>query len=704
MNADPKITPEHLGRKAIVYLRQSSEGQVRNNLESQRLQYAMADRATALGFVVVETIDVDLGSSAAIGAAKREGFQRLLGSVASGEIGIVLARELSRLLRTDRDFCQLVELCQTFDTLIGDEQTIYDPSRMDDQLVLGIKATMSVAELKVLRMRLAAGKESKARRGELYPRLPPGYVWDLDHKLVKDPNVRVQEGIALVFAKFRETWSARGTFKWFQENAVQLPVTQASRGGVRLVFQLPRQGLITSILHNPIYAGAYVWGRTRTEFRWVDGRLCKRQGRLSAVENARVFLRDHHEGYIAWEAYEEHQRMMQRNDYRSDLDTTAGAARSGKGLLAGLLRCGRCGRKLHVRYWKTGSAARYVCHGSFTTDSGTCGLAFGGAAIDRRIEAEVLKVVTPLGVRASLGALDELDSAQDGRRKALQRQLEEMEYEASRAFEQYNAVDPRNRLVALELERRWNGKLTEVEGCRKTIAALDAERPTVSPRERAELLHLGENFESAWFHPKCPHELKKQIVRAVVEEVIVDEKPAGTLAVIMHWKGGSHTALTMQKPTRETQHRTSEEDVDVIRKMAVRYGDREIARVLNRLRRKTGKGLPWSQTAVRTARRSYGIEGREGTASDPDLLSQNAAARFTGTSDGTIKKLVDAGVLPMHQVVTFAPWEIKRSDLESPRIQKILENLRRTGRVLLEGDPMNSQPELFPSDRLETTE
>ena len=227
MNGDQKLTPEHLARRAVVYLRQSSEGQVRNNLESQKLQYALADRARDLGFREVEINDADLGASAAVASKRREGFERLLGAVALGQVGLILSRELSRLLRTDKDFCQLIELCQAFGTLIGDEETLYDASRMDDQLVLGIKATISVVELKVLRMRLTQGKENKARRGELYPRLPPGYVWDAG-KVVKDPNLRVQEAMQLVFAKFRETWSMRQTFKWFRDNDVPLPVIPSS--------------------------------------------------------------------------------------------------------------------------------------------------------------------------------------------------------------------------------------------------------------------------------------------------------------------------------------------------------------------------------------------------------------------------------------------------------------------------------------------
>ena len=695
MSADEKITPVHLERRAVVYLRQSSEGQVRNNLESQALQYALGERARSLGFREVEIIDSDLGSSAAVAAKRRDGFERLLGSVALGQVGLILSRELSRLLRTDKDFCQLIELCQAFGTLIGDDHTIYDVSRMDDQLVLGIKATMSVVELKVLRMRLSEGKENKAKRGEIYPRLPPGYVWDAARKAVKDPNLRVQDAMALVFSKFRETWSIRQTFKWFRDNEIALPVNRGRDGRLKVVFQPPRMTFVADVLHNPFYAGAYAWGRRRTTVVWRDGLLRKSQRTAVPPEQARVFLREHHEGYIDWPTFEENQRMIRRNDFRGESDETAGVARTGKGLLTGLLRCGRCGRKLYVRYWgKSGTSARYLCSGDYTAAGGHYCIGFGGSSVDRRFGEEIVRVVSPLGIQASLDALDELGSQQDEQRQALQRRLEQLEYDAARAFEQYNEVDARNRLVASELERRWNDKLRDLEGARASLAELDAERRNVSAEERNALSAFGARFADVWHHAACPIELKKQIVRSLVEEVLVDENPPGRLSFIVHWKGGSHTAFEMAKANARTMSRTADEDLDVIRKMAPRYGDDVIAQVLNKLGRRTGKAKPWSQLAVKTARRNHAIQGRSGSVVDPDVLTQQGAARYTGTSDTTIKKLVDAGLLPMHQVVPFAPWEIRRADLDSERVRRIIEHLKHTGRVVL-GDTPETQHNLF---------
>jgi len=288
----PKITAEHLSLKAIVYLRQSSPKQVVQNLESQRLQYAMAEEAKRLGFTQIETIECDLGKSASLGAPVRLGFDYVVSSVAQGEVGIVLGREVSRLSRTDKDWCHLLEVCQIFNTLIGDEDHVYDLSQIDDQLILGIKGTMSVVELKVLKMRLLRGQEEKARRGEMLKRLPAGYERDIDGHAVITADTRVREAIALVFKKFRELRTIRQAFQWFRDHDVELPVNPA-RGGNQLVWQMPTQGFVRDVLVNPFYAGAYVWGRRPVETIFVGGKLKKRQGSLRRPQECRVFIPDH---------------------------------------------------------------------------------------------------------------------------------------------------------------------------------------------------------------------------------------------------------------------------------------------------------------------------------------------------------------------------------------------------------------------------
>ena len=696
----PKVTPQHLERRAVVYLRQSSGRQVRQNLESQRLQYALADRARELGWQQVETIDSDLGASASVGAAQRVGFDRLMGLVALGEVGLVLSRELSRLSRTDKDFCHLLEVCQLFDTLIGDEQQIYDVSLLDDQLVLGIKGTLSVVELKVLKMRMLAGQEEKARRGELVRLLPAGYARDTAGQVVKDPDVRAQEAMALVFAKFRDTWSMRQTFKWFHSQEIELPVYK-SRGRRRgIVWQLPTLSFIGNVLRNPFYAGAYYYGRRPTETVLLDGKLVKRTGRVRRPEECRVFIRDHHEGYIDWHTYEENQRMIRRNALNLERDESVAAVRSGQGLLVGLLRCGRCGRKLHVRYWgRRGTAGRYTCKGDYAAGGKYC-LAFGGATVDRRFGEEVLRVISPLGMEASLKAIDELSTSDDARRQALERQVEQLDYEAQRAFEQYNEVDPRNRLVAAELERRWNEKLEEVEKARAAVAELARQVRPLSAEDRDTLLALGEHFAAVWSSDHCPMETKKKIVRTVVEEVIADlDEETQRLRFIVHWKGGTHTQFEMDKPRSGAGHKTSMEAVEIIRRMAMRYGDDQIAAVLNRLGHRTGKGKRWNEHRVATARRTYSVAGQRRAAADPEILSLTGAAKYVGVSETTIKRLVASGRLNKEQLVPYAPWEIQRSDLDSEPVRHIIQHLHQTGKLLLEGSHSENQPTLFAENK-----
>jgi DNA invertase Pin-like site-specific DNA recombinase len=689
-----KIKPEHLARKAIVYLRQSSEKQVRQNKESQNLQYAVAERVRALGWKQVEIINSDLGSGAGIAAARREGFERVLSSVALGEVGIVGSREVSRLSRTDKDWCRLLEVCQIFGTLIADEQQVYDLNYLDDQLVLGIKGTLSVVELKVLRQRLQAGQESKARRGELFKRLPVGYALDSLGKVVFHPDRRVSEAIQLVFAKFRERWSVRQTFQWFRDHDVELPANPIQ--GTRLVWKIPSQSLVRDILCNPFYAGAYVWGRRPVTTLLVEGRLEKRQSAMRRAEQCRVFIRDHHVGYIDWATYEENQRMTQRNSVNWQGDESMAAIRAGQGLLVGLLRCGHCGRKLHVRYWGgRGTNARYLCKGDYD-DGGQYCLGFGGASVDRRLAQELLKVISPFGVEASLRALEELSAGDAAQRAALSSKLEQLEYEAKKAFEQYDAVDARNRLVAGELEHRWNEKLEEMETTKHRLSSLNGKRYSLSCEEEARIRSMGENFAEIWEDDRCPPTLKKMIFRTAMEEIIVrTDAEKKTLEFTIHWKGGAHTQLAMERPRPATETATPMEALEIIRRMAVRHGDDQIASVLNRLGYSTGKGKRWNQTRVATARRNYSITGQKRALPDPERVSLNEAARVCGVSHRTIERLVEADLLKRDQATARAPWEIRRADLDAEPVRSIVERLLRTGKLILQGGCAENQAGLF---------
>jgi hypothetical protein len=619
--------------------------------------------------------------------------------VALDEVGMILSREVSRLSRTDKDWCHLMEVCQMFGTLIADADNIYDLASMDDQLILGIKGTLSVVELKILRSRLQQGQEEKARRGELMRLVAPGYKC-VDSCIVKDPDLRVQEAIHLVFKKYRELWSARQTHKWFIDNEVRLPVNRRGNGKTRIDWQLPAQTFIRSILHNPIYAGAYVYGQRQGELTLRDGQIVKRQGASRRPEECRVFIPNHHEGYVSWEEFEENQKRLRNSALRFRGDESVSAIRKGHGLLSGLLRCGRCGRKLHVRYWgKRGTVPRYLCAGDFQGGGGYC-IGFGGGPVDRRFADIVLEAISPYGVEASLKALTELNTEVDSKHALLQRELQQHEYEAQRAFEQYNAVDARNRLVAVELEQRWNATLEKAVCVKKRMEEICRQRQAVTAEQAERVLRLGSSFKQVWESGSCPMELKKRIIRTVIHEIVVSlDEQTQVLHFVIHWNGGSHTEFFMDKPMSTVGKTTDVQDVELIRKMADLYDDAEIARVLNKLKRKTCKGLPWNQTRVASVRSKHGmLSAPNSPQRGKDIFSLAQAAEFYSVSDTTIRKLVEAKVLPMTQAAPWAPWEILRADLETEPVRGIIERLRRTGKLNM-GIVSQAQQGLFTQNQ-----
>jgi DNA invertase Pin-like site-specific DNA recombinase len=669
--------------------------QVTENLESKRLQYAMADQARAAGFKQVEVIDCDLGMSASIGSADRKGFDYLVSDVALEQVGAVVSRNVDRLSRTDKDWCHLLEVCQIFNTLILDEDRVYDLNDIDDQLVLGIKGTLSVVELKVLQVRMQRGREEKARRGELRQRLPPGFAYNADDEVVHDPDQRVREAIHLIFRKFRELWSARQVFMWLQGNKIEMPVNSCVGGKTKLIWKLPTISFVQSILGNPFYAGVYVYGRRSIKTTFEDGKLVKRAGRPCEPEESRVFLRDHHEGYIGWDEFERNRRRLRSNCMRYESDRSTAVVRSGYGLLSGILRCGHCGRKLHTRYWgKRGASPRYHCKGDYDAGGNSC-VAFGGKQVDERFSKEILKVVSPLGIEASQRAIQQFRKLQEDRLCTFELEIQQLDYEVQRAFEQYDLVDPRNRLVAADLERRWNVKLEARDRARKAITAFKVENKPLTADSEAKLRNLGAEFEQVWESPLCPPELKKKIIHTLIEEITVKlNGETSILHFVVNWKGGCHTKIELPKPRRINEKKTSSDALDIIRKMAPRYGDGEIASVLNRSGLRTGKDLRWNQTRVKTARRNYSIPGHTKTKPNPDILSLAQAAKHCEVSPYTIKQLVVCGLLENNQTVPYAPWEILKANLDSQHIQRTLERMKRTGKLVPEGGNLGSQIDL----------
>ena len=685
-----KITPKHLTRSAYVYIRQSTLSQVQEHLESQRRQYELADRARSLGWSRVEVVDEDLGRSGS-GRVVRPGFERLVSAVCLEEVGGVFALEASRLARNNRDWYQLIDMCGLTSTLIIDAEGVYDPHHLNDRLLLGLKGTMSEWELGVMRQRSLVALREKAERGELYSTLPVGFLRTRDDRCELDPDLRIRKSIALVFEKFEELGSIRQVLLWFRQEGVELPSVTYGPFGRGVVWKLPVYSSLHKMLTNPVYAGAYAYGRTRTETAIVDGQPRRRQGIPVARDKWAVLIPQHHEGYIGWDQYRTNQKRIAENAQMKGL-VSRGAPRRGRSLLAGLLRCRRCGRRLHVTYsGATGRVPRYGCRGAAVNHgTGSC-ISFGGLAADRAVEDAVLAVIQPGAIEAALRAAEHAKADRERDRDVLALKLEQVRYEAERARRQYDATEPENRLVAAELERRWNRALevvAEVE--REWVAFETGERQKGERIDRAALLRLAENLPGVWNDPQSDMRLKKRIVRTLIEEILVDvDEESARIHMIVRWAGGQHARLSVRK-RRKGQHRytTDRKVVEIVRELAAMAPDGQIARILNRLGLKTGRGNSWIASRVTSLRNYHGIPVYDPVACKREgLLTLEEAAASLDVSATVVRRLLRKGILPGRQVVPYAPWTIRAADLDDPAVQEYVGRVHAGRSVPRTPDP-----------------
>ncbi len=666
-----KITAEHLSRAACVYIRQSSPGQLQNNHESRRRQYALADQAKARAFAEVIIIDDDLGRSGS--GIARAGFERLLALVCEGRVGAVFAIEASRLARNGRDWHTLIDLCGLVGALLVDEEGEYDPRHPNDRLMLGMKGTFSELEVSLLRQRAIEAIRLKAARGEHYSLIAAGYVRSPSGhgRLDKDPDLRVREALALVFRKFDELQSARQVLLWLRQESIELPTMGYGSEGRRITWKRPTNTRVLHFLTNPVYCGAYVFGRTATEVHVKDGRKSTRKVRRSK-QDWPVCIWDHHEGYISRETFQRNQQQLAENTNMWGAEVR-GSIRRGESLLAGLLRCGHCGRKLNVAYTGSGvTYPRYLCRGEADTGETNPCISFGGWRVDQAVVAELLKVISPLGVRAALQAIDACNTQGGDKQRHIELALEQARFEAKHARRQYDAVDPDNRLVAAELERRWNECLEAV--CRLEADLSNAQvsvPPPLSSEERQSLLALGADLSRAWDHPKASAETRKRILRTVLKEILVRVQD-GQIQMVLHWQGGDHTAFALPKnKTGEHRWRTDVDTVKLIAALARQMPDFSIASMLNRLSKRTAKGLAWTEGRIRAFRSDHGIVVyRDGERAQRGELNLDEAAKELGVSKMTVLRMIDGGILAAQQVCKSTPWVIRKVDLQSPAVAR----------------------------------
>ena len=643
-----KVSASHLARTAYLYVRQSTLRQVMENTESTQRQYALRQRAVALGWPTeaIVTIDSDQGQSGA-SSADREGFQHLVAEVGLGRAGIVLGLEVSRLARNSADWHRLLEICALSDTLICDEDGLYNPSDFNDRLLLGLKGTMSEAELHFIRARLRGGQLSKARRGELPLLLPIGLVYDPAGKVVLDPDAGVQQALRHLFATFSRTGSARATVQAFRDEGLSFPArvrTGAHKG--ELTWMPLRHWRVLRTLHNPRYAGAFAYGRLRVR-KNAAGKLSTEK---VPRENWTALIHDAHPGYVTWEQFELNQEALAANAAAHAHEGDRGPAREGPALLQGLAICGRCGRRMTVGYHQRRGVEvpTYRCMGqAIQTGSAPCHTV-PGATIDPAISQLLLDAVTPVALDVALSVQSELE-ARAGEADALRAShVERARHRADAARRRYLAVDPDNRLVADSLEADWNEALRQLSEAEEDYQrAATASQTSLSEEHKARVRALATDFPRLWSDPATPDRERKRIARLLIEDVTIVK--ADQIHLHVRFRGGATTSLLVPIPLSGGQARQTDPDtLAALDRLLDTHTDAQAAEALNRDGHRSGTGQPFTASIVLHLRRSNGLASHLERLRARGLLTIPEVAERLGVSTSTVKAWHRAGLLVSH--------------------------------------------------------
>ncbi|HEX5296322.1 MAG TPA: recombinase family protein [Streptosporangiaceae bacterium] len=674
MSENSKVSTTHRQRAAIVYVRQSTLAQLERNRESTTRQYDLVAKAVALGWPrgAVRVIDEDQGISGS-STEGRSGFAELAAQVGLGQVGIVLALEVSRLARNNADWYRLLDLAGMTDTLIADADGLYHPGLFNDRLVLGMKGTMSEAELHILRARLDGGVRNKAARGELKRALPVGLVWgEGPAEVLFHPDEAVRGVIAAVFEQFAACGSARAVWLWLRAQGLKWPLTPtAYLHGTEIRWVEPTYHAVHNVLTHPAYAGAYVYGRTKFERRLSEDGQIRTRRRVLPREQWQVLIENHHPGYIDWDTYLANTDKIAANTRPVRHQPGTGAVREGCALLQGLAACGICGRKLAVFYQgPTKATPGYYCTGTgaLVEGRGTRHLQFGGLAIDAAVAEAFLAALAPAALSACLAAVEELEHGHDTALAGHRREVERTRYDAARAERRYRAVDPDNRLVARGLEADWEQTLAALAAAETELARREHRRPpALSADERATVLALGEDLNGIWAAPTTTDKDRKQLLHTLLDEVIITitADDAGRRAELqIRWKGGAISELTVPLKRAQPKIRTDDDTIELIRRLALHHADAVIAGILNRQGRRTARDLSYTANRVQSLRHHWGIPCHQHNTepTEGELLTVAQAAATLGLAPSTLHRWLGDGFIAGEQITPGAPWRIRMND------------------------------------------
>jgi DNA invertase Pin-like site-specific DNA recombinase len=671
MNRDTasKVNKVHLDKMAYVYIRQSSLYQVENHVEGRLRQYNLVEWAEQAGWPKerISIIDSDLGKSGA-SPNSRSGFGELIAAVGRGEAGIVVALEATRLARNSLDWHNLIYMCRWTGTLIADENSVYDPADSSDRMILGIRGQMSEMELENSIGRMIKARWNKARRGEYLIVPPAGYDVGEGERFILSRDETIRQAIATSFEKFDELGSGRQVFEWWRSSGLLFPVREIKKGHP-VKWRKPSYTMFLRVLKNPIFSGAYAFGRMKSTKEFDPAKMTNR-AKITKVaqEDWEVLIKENHPGYISWDKFIENQRRLRENvTMKSGENGRLGAIREGHALLQGLVRCGKCGRPMTVAYGGHksdgarlgGRVFQYRCYGAKQSIGGGNCLVIGGKRIDLSVVEVFFEVARPASLAAIKEAIEHENGRQDSLSKYWSLQVEKAEYEAKRAQRQYESVEPENRLVVRTLEKTWEDRLSQLDEIRRKASSAVKVSRHLNDEEIARIEVLGSDLKKLWNAPNTGHADRKRLLRCLIEDVqlkTLDDQ----YEIKIIWKGGAVTMRSVPRVSGGHVNRTSEDDIELVRKLAVEFDDAQIARTLNKQGRRSGRGIPYTKESVVSMRGRYKILRGAQRAQDPRSgpFTADETARELGVAMSTIQRWLQDGLLVGKQIAAGAPWQI----------------------------------------------